>query len=309
MELSLCLMEQLAQLFLMLLVGIILVRCRILKDSDSKVISLFVLYAVTPCAIINSFSIECTKETLAGLGMALAAGALVQCLYIVLTTLLAKVFHFNGIEKATLIYPNCGNLVIPLAGTVLGSEWVIYTSGYMATQTILMWTHCRSIVSGRKEYDLKNIFLNVGMISVLAGFLLFVFQIRLPDTLTAVSGKLGDMMGPLSMIVIGMLIGGMKLKTVFERPRAYFIAALRLLILPFVAVFLIKVSGAGRFLPDGDQILMITTMAACAPAAANITQFAQLYDTDSAYAGVLNVITVLFSIVTMPMVIMVYQLL
>ncbi len=309
MELSLHLMEQLAQLFLMLLIGLILVRCRLLRDSDSRVLSLFVLYVVTPCAIINSFSIECTRETLAGLGLALGAGIMVQCLFIILTAVLAGIFHFNGIEKATLIYPNCGNLVIPLAGAVLGSEWVIYTSGYMTTQTILMWTHCRSIVSGRNEYEAKNIFLNVGMISVLAGLLLFVFRIELPNTLLSVSEKLGAMMGPLSMIVIGMLIGGMKLKEVFERPRAYLITALRLLALPLTAVFLIKLSGIGSLIPGGERVLMVTVMAACAPAAANITQFAQLYNTDSAYASVLNVVTVIFSMLTMPLIIMIYQVL
>ena len=49
-------------------------------------------------------------------------------------------------------------------------------------------------------------------------------------------------------------------------------------------------------------------MAACAPAAANVTQFAQLYNKDSAYAGMLNVVTVIFSIVTMPFIIAVCQL-
>lgn len=308
MELSLLLMEQILELFLIMLAGFFIVKLHLLKDSDSRIVSLIVLYLVIPCAILESFSIEYTKETLLGLALAAAAAIVIQILFILITTLLSKIFSFDGIEQATLIYPNCGNLIIPLVGAVLGDEWVIYSFGYMATQTVLMWTHCINLISGRRDYKLKNIFLNVGVISILAGICLFIFQISLPDPLMSVIGKLGDMMGPLSMLVIGMLIGGMNLKEVFTKPKIYLITGLRLLVLPLIAVFLLKISGAARFLPDTEQILLITVMAACAPAAANVTQFAQLYNKDSAYAGMLNVVTVVFSIVTMPFIIAVCQL-
>ena len=308
MELSLLLMEQILELFLIMLAGFFIVKLHLLKDSDSRIVSLIVLYLVIPCAILESFSIEYTKETLLGLALAAAAAIVIQILFILITTLLSKIFSFDGIEQATLIYPNCGNLIIPLVGAVLGDEWVIYSFGYMATQTVLMWTHCINLISGRRDYKLKNIFLNVGVISILAGICLFIFQISLPDPLMSVIGKLGDMMGPLSMLVIGMLIGGMNLKEVFTKPKIYLITVLRLLVLPLIAVLLLKISGAARLLPDAEQILLITVMAACAPAAANVTQFAQLYNKDSAYAGMLNVVTVIFSIVTMPFIIAVCQL-
>lgn len=307
MELSLLLMGQILELFLIMLAGFFIVRFHILKDSDSRIVSLIVLYLVIPCAILESFSIEYTKETLLGLALAAAAAVVTQILFIIITALLSRIFSFDGIEQATLIYPNCGNLIIPLVGAVLGDEWVIYSFGYMATQTVLMWTHCINLISGRRDYKLKNIFLNVGVISILAGICLFIFQISLPDPLMSVIGKLGDMMGPLSMLVIGMLIGGMNLKEVFTKPKIYLITGLRLLVLPLIAVLLLKISGAARLLPDAEQILLITVMAACAPAAANVTQFAQLYNKDSAYAGMLNVVTVIFSIVTMPFIIAVYQ--
>lgn len=205
MELSLLLMEQILELFLIMLAGFFIVKLHLLKDSDSRIVSLIVLYLVIPCAILESFSIEYTKETLLGLALAAAAAIVIQILFILITTLLSKIFSFDGIEQATLIYPNCGNLIIPLVGAVLGDEWVIYSFGYMATQTVLMWTHCINLISGRRDYKLKNIFLNVGVISILAGVCLFIFQIALPDPLMSVIGKLGDMMGPLSMLVIGML--------------------------------------------------------------------------------------------------------
>ena len=47
MEISILLMEQIAELFLMILMGYIIVKTGLLKGEDSKVISKIVLYLVT----------------------------------------------------------------------------------------------------------------------------------------------------------------------------------------------------------------------------------------------------------------------
>ena len=47
MEISILLMEQIAELFLMILMGYIIVKTGLLKGEDSKVISKIVLYLVS----------------------------------------------------------------------------------------------------------------------------------------------------------------------------------------------------------------------------------------------------------------------
>lgn len=309
MQLSLLLMNEIIQLFLILMVGFILVKGKILDEKDSKVFSKLVLYACVPCALINAFSVEMDSETLYGLGLAFFAAIVIHIIYIPLGKLLAKIFHFTDIEQMTLIYSNSGNLIFPLVNAVLGPEWVIYSSAFMVTQTILFWTHCKSVVSGEKTLDFKSIFCNVGIISVLVGLAIFVFQIQLPDILLSVSEKIGGMMGPLAMLVIGMLFGKMDLKKVFGNKRAYVVTFFRLLVFPVIAIVLFKLTPIQNIVKNAGQILLITTMATTAPAAATITQFAQLYDNEPNYASALNVITVSFSIITMPLMIALYQLL
>lgn len=58
--------------------------------------------------------------------------------------------------KASLIYSNAGNLIIPIVTSVLGPEWVIYTSGFISVQVILIWTHCKMLLCGEKKADLKK---------------------------------------------------------------------------------------------------------------------------------------------------------
>ena len=51
----------------------------------------------------------------------------------------------------------------------------------------------------------------------------------------------------------------------------------------------------------------MTMLAACAPVAVTISQMADLFGADSRKAGVLNVLSVVFSILTMPLLVMLYQ--
>ena len=55
MEISILLMEQIAELFLMILMGYIIVKTGLLKGEDSKVISKIVLYLVIYHSYIDSF--------------------------------------------------------------------------------------------------------------------------------------------------------------------------------------------------------------------------------------------------------------
>ena len=296
MELSILLIQQICQLFIMIFFGFLLVRGRVLTAENSKVLSILLLYVACPCAIINSFMIDFTSDKWIGLGIPLA-------------NLLGKIFGFTPIEKATLIYSNSGNLIIPLVGAILGNEWVIYSSGYMVIQTILLWTHAKSLVCNEPSFDIKKILLNINIIAIIIGICLFMFQLQLPSLLVDTFSKVGSMMGPLAMIVIGMLIGEMDLRSIFVEKRTYLISLFRLVVFPLIMILIFKFTGMSRLTVDADKILLITILAASAPPAATITQFAQLYNKHPGYASIMNVMGVIFSIITMPFMIMIYQLL
>ena len=309
MELSLLLMQQICQLFIMVFFGYLLVKTKTLKSEDSKVLSKIALFVVTPCAILTSFMIAFTPDKLFGLGLAVLGALIVHIVFIPLTRVLSKIFGFTPIEKATIIYSNAGNLIIPLVGALLGKEWVLYTSGYMMVQTVLMWTHAKNLVCNEQNYDLKKIFLNINVIAVSIGIIFFLLQIQLPELVVTTIDRVGSMIGPLAMFVIGMLIGQMNIKDIFIKKRAYLISIMRLIVYPLIIILIFKFSGLTAISSDANQIFLITILATSAPAAATITQFAQLYDNDPKYASSMNVMSVIFSIITMPLLVMLYQLL
>lgn len=308
MALGLLLAREIFSMFLMIAVGYIIVKTGKFQPSDSKVLSSLIVYIFSPCVVLDSFQIELTQDKLKGLALAFVVSAVVHIVMIVGTKVLNVVFHFNGIEKASIIYTNCGYLIIPLVGAVLGKEWVFYTTAFILVQTILIWTHGNSLISGKAEKGYMEILLNPNIIAMVAGLVLFVLEIRLPDVIGSCVGSFGNMVSPASMLVIGMVIGNVDLGWVFTQKRPYLICFIRLVFYPLIAVVTFGVLGRLGIHADAKYILMVVLLATAAPAAAMVTQLAQIHEKDVKYASVINVMSVIFCIITMPIMVMVYEL-
>lgn len=242
-----------------------------------------------------------------GLILAFAAAFVIHIVYIALTWLLGKALHLNGLEKASVIYTNAGNLIVPIVLSLFGKEWLVYTSGYMVMQAVFMWSHGRMIVCEEKSVSLRKILLNVNMIASVIGILMFSFRIRFPSLVAETMEMMTSMIGPVCMLVAGMIIAGMDLKRVFLFKRIYLMAFIKMIAYPLLILFLMKVSRAELLVPNGNTILMISLLAAIAPMAASIMQMTQVYDKDSEYASAIYFVTTLACIATMPAVVWLYQ--
>lgn len=307
MHISLLLMEQIIQLFLMIFMGFVIVKARLLKSEDSRVLSVIVLYLIVPCVIINAFQVDYTKNTVQGLLIALAASVLTQIVLLIVISVFGKLIHLNEVEVASIYYSNSGNLIVPIVTFILGKEWVLYGCVFMSVQLVFIWTHCKKIISREPSYDWGKIVLNINMISIAIGIVLFLTRIHLPEDINSTLSAVGSMIGPASMIVTGMLFAGMNLKKIFTNKRVYFVSFLRLVIVPVIALILIKCSQLSTFSSNGNKLMLIVFLAIITPSASTVTQMCQVYGNDSQYASAINVVTTLFAIITMPATVMLFQ--
>ena len=307
MHISLLLMNQIIQLFIMIFMGFIIVKARLLKAEDSKILSVIVLYLVIPCVIINAFQVDYTPQTVKGLLIALAGSVMTQVILLIVVSILGRVFHLNEVEVASIYYSNSGNLIVPIVTFILGKEWVLYGCVFMSVQLVFIWTHCKKIISRESTYDWRKIVLNINMISIAIGIILFLTRIHLPAIINNTLSAVGSMIGPASMIVTGMLFAGMDFKQIFANKRVYFVSFFRLIIVPVIALFLIKCSQLSTFSSNGNKLMMIVFLAIITPSASTVTQMCQVYGNDSQYASAINVVTTLLAIVTMPLMVMLFQ--
>lgn len=301
------LVEQLAEYFIMMAMGAVLVKAGIVRSEESGTLSAVAVYLVLPCVIIEAFQIDCTPEKIRGLVLAFAAAIGVHAFLALFIHVCEKPFRLNAIEKSSIMYTNSGNMIIPLITAMMGNDWVLYSSAFITVQLVLIWTHCRMMLCEDERFDIKKILLNINVIAIIVGILLFAFKIHIPGVVSNVLSSVGAMLAPMGMLILGMLFVSLDFRKIFADKRVYVITAFRMVVTPVIILALLKVSGICDLVPDGGKILLITYLASIMPVSTSITQLAQVYGKDVEYASALNMMTTAVSIVTIPVLTFLYE--
>lgn len=239
----------------------------------------------------------------------MAIAAAIHVVLLVLSALLSRPLKLDAVEQVNVIYSNAAALVIPLVKALMGDAYVIYSCAFIIVQLVLLWTHASSLLQGSSALDWKKVLTNINMIAIAAGALLYWFRVVLPAPLQNTMSTVGNMMGPMGMLLAGMAIAEKPLREVFCTRRNYLPTVLRLVVCPLVVLVLLWVCHASSWVADGKNILMTVYLAAITPACATVTSMAQLYDRDAAHSSALYVLTTLLSIVSMPIMIGLFDLL
>lgn len=292
----------------MMLMSMAMVKMKILKADDSKVMSLLLLYVFFPCVMLISFQVDLTPQVQNGLMLGTLAAVLIHVILIFMGNFMQRVLHLNAVEMCSAIYSNSGNLIIPLVTAVLGPEWVIYTSSFLVVQLVLFWTHMKSSLAGERHMDFKAVFTNANMIAIMIGFVLLLTGWRFPEPLNDAFRAMGQVVGPSAMIIAGILLGGVSLDKLKCYKRLPLVVLLRLVIIPLIIMLLLKYSGLKEMVENGETILLITLLATATPSATTTVSMATLFGNDGEYASVINVVTATLCVITMPIIVWLYQL-
>ena len=307
MELSLLLLEKILSMALMVLMGYAVVRFGAIGKGKTAPVSGLTLYIICPCMILSAFQIELNRQRLAGLALALAAAVVLHIVFILLTRLLGDKLKLDGVERASLIYSNGGNLIVPLVSSLLGEEYVFYCCAFIAFQTVLVWVHLPRLLGGRRKTDIRKILLNPNILAIAAGALCFLFRVQFPPLVADTVGAVAGTIGPVAMFMIGMLMAGTDLKAAFTRLRYWGVSLGRLVVYPAAFVLLVAVSRVTAVFPMAKEVLIVTVLAASAPAAVSVAQMADIFGGDAKKAGAINVMSVILCIATMPLIVALYQ--
>ena len=304
---SVLLLQRIAQLFVILIIGWVLVRARLMRTEESYPLSILILYLASPCAIFGSFQILNSPERRRGLLIAFCAAGLLHILLFVFTHILRRPLRLGVVDRASILFPNAGGLAIPIISAVLGKEYVLYTCAFITIQQILLWTYGKKMIGGGQSFSFKKMVLNPNIIATLVGLLLFLSGLRLPNLLLGAVNTAGDLLGPLSMLVAGMLLAGMDLKSGLLDRSIWKVSLLRLVIYPLMAVALLRLTGMARLVPDGEMILTVSLLSAAGPSAAMVISMVQAYGDDPARASAINALSTLLCILTIPTIVFCFQ--
>ncbi|MDO4622076.1 MAG: AEC family transporter [Eubacteriales bacterium] len=304
---SILLAKKIAEFFVYLLIGFALVKCGILKSEDSAVITKLSIYTMTPAIIIKAFQIDATGEINRGLMLAFADAVLIHVICILISSIYGKVANASEVERGSVIYSNGGNLIVPIVAAVLGEEWVIYSAAFISVFNMFIWTQGRSLFVGDEKIPWKKILLNVNIIATMIGLCMFICHIRITGIPLHVLSAFSDMLGPVSMIIVGMVLGSMKASNLFENKRIWGVLLMRLVVCPLCVLLIMWMIPTAWLPENGRQVMLVSFFAAMAPCAATINQFSILYNKDTKYASAINILSTLACIVSMPCMLYLFQ--
>lgn len=292
--------HQVAVLFILIALGFLCNKLRILNAETVAGLTDLVLYVVTPCIIVVSFQREFSRSMLGGLGLAFLIGVVYHLLNIAFAHALVR-DAFDKRQKVlrfALVFSNAGYMAFPLQQELLGDVGVFYGAAVVAVFNLVLWSYGLVLMSGETRHvSARKLLLNPGVTSVALGVAFFLASFKLPPLALEPMRAVANLNTPLPMLIIGYYLADAKLGRVLTDAKVYGVMALRLVVVPLLL---------GGLLLAGvrDQTTVVACLiAASAPAAAATTMFSAKFNQDTILSvGVVSFSTLL-SLATMPLVV------
>lgn len=303
MSLAVTAFNQIAIMFMIILVGVACYKIKLIDKEMNKKLSDLVLMLINPIVIFVSYQREYDTTLLKGLLISLVLAAGTHFFAILIGPILLHGRKHKAdlvLERFAVVYSNCGFIGIPMAYGLFGSEGVFYITAYMTIFNLLVWTHGLIIMTGKSDFkSIGRALLSPSIIATVSGFILFVGRIILPQIVTETLTYLGNMNTPMAMLVAGVTIAQTDIGKLLKKLHIYYVSFLRLLFVPIIMLFIY------RWFNLPEVVLLTSILAAACPTAATITLFSIRYDKNYFYASEIFAVTTIFSMGTIPIVMMI----
>lgn len=325
MEIALKVIYNVALLFIMMIPGVLLVKCKMSAHGLGKGLSNLVLYIAQPALIFMAYMRPYDAEILKNSLYVFILSLLVHIMFSVIAMNCFKKSS-DGVRRMlrfATIFSNAAFMGIPLIAAVLEDQYpgaTVYASIYNITFNLFLWSlgvyictegrdgNANGLDDGVEEVKekaspLKALYHPV-TIAAAIGLVFFIFSLGgyLPEIVSESLNMLKGLVAPLSMVVIGLRLAQMNFNGFFKDKDMYLFLLLRHIVLPLLTVGLVKL--LALLLPIAPVVQMVVVIMASAPAATSATMFAEKYDCDAAYVSRLVTASTLISIVTMPLILL-----
>ncbi len=299
-------LNQMLVLFLLLAVGFLCGKLKIIDAPTNKRLSSLVTN-VTQTALILS-SVLAVKNRLSGGDLALLM--LVSCCMYALLGLMAlwvpKALRTPkkdlGTYRFMLMFGNTGFMGFPVIASVFGQEAVFYASLFNIPFNILVYSiGILMLGGGEGKFSLRRI-LNPPLISSVLALVIYLLDLPIPTVIAQAAETLGDSTIPFAMLIIGVSLSQIPLKSVFSEWRLYPTVLVKLILSPLLLRLLL-----GLFVTN-PLILGVAFVICAMPVATNATLLTTMYGGNQSLASSGVFISTALSVATIPLLLYLFPL-
>lgn len=295
-------LNQVIILFIILIIGYTAGKFKILDSAATKKLSEILLFIISPMMVLHSFFIEFSEERVINIFWVIGIGG-----FMFLVSILIAKFIYKGFSeriaptlKFTAVLSNCGYIGLPILKALYGDDGAFYGSFYIVLFNVVLWSYGFMLFGGKgtKKQMIKKVLMNPSLIAVYLGLIIFFLRLPIPEPIAAAVNAVGNMTMPFSMLIIGGVISSAKLLSIFTDWRVYLSSGVRLILMPILALIFTRIANV----PALPAAVVVVSLAM--PSAVATTMFAEMFDKDAVFSSKCVAISTLFSIITVPLIIL-----
>lgn len=298
LEVAYLTVKNVGMLLVYIAAGYLLCQSHKLPENEPAALSKLCTMLLSPAYIIYNLSTNFTANRIGENALMLGYGILFTVVVVIFGIVLAKFFAKNPFERKSLTYaftfPNYGYFGYPVIEGVFGSAVLAEVLIFCLPISIACNTYGYLLFSPEKKVSWKQILLIPTVIASLIGMSIGLSGIVLPDFCNNILANIGNCMSPISMILGGFVLGHFPLKKLLSNVRAYWLSAIRMLLIPIIVV------GAFMLVGVRGMYLMAPGLFVSLPLGLNLVVFPESYGLDASDNARLCFISYLLAIVVLP---------
>lgn len=293
-------LNQMAMMMIVLCVGVAAAKTGVVDAETNRRLSRFAM-AVPQSAIILSSAMNMQQQMTVGrVFLLMGVGCAAYMLILGMCVLIPRIFKINagdrGLYSFLGAFGNVAFMGYPILRAIYGSDAVFFASLMAIPFNVLVFTLGVRLLGGAEgRFDWRRL-LSPALVASLVSLVIIFLPVRWPGPVKEAASRLGDMIVPLSMIIIGASLGDQRLGDIFGDWKAYAFAPVKLLLAP-AAVWAV-----GRLVLHDPMVLGILTVEAAMPSATVGVMLSIQYGANERLASQMVFITTVLSAVTIPLV-------
>lgn len=305
-------LQQMAFLFLLIVVGYTVARLDVVPENTPSVLSKLENNVFIPALVFGTFLQQFTFERIGVAWQYLLGGFAVLAISIPAAMLCArfcaKDTYTRHIYTYGLSFPNfgfMGNAVVSALFPAVFADYLIFVLPFW--MLIYLWGVPKLLIPSENNgknglrSSLKS-FVNPMFVGMFLGMILGLLSPPVPAFLLTAVDTLGDCMSPVAMLLTGMTVAKIDLKKTFRDGSVYLASVLRLVVYPLVFVALLAILP----LPEGLSVCVLCAVAM--PLGLNTVVIPSAYGLDTSAAAGMALVSHLLSCLTIPAVFFLYEL-
>ena len=306
--------SQMAILFILLIVGMVARRLRLMNDRFDTMLSQLVMNVALPAMILSSVLTNENLPDAQTIWLLIGCSVVAYTINILIAELVPRLYRgksaaSKGAHSFIIAFGNVGFIGFPVLSAIFGPSAVFYGAVYNIPYNIALFSIGEAMIKRRDSADRPHVGMckrakaiartlaNPCMAACVLSIVLALAKVTDVGGIIGTScSYLGQLTVPASMLIIGSSLAKMSLKSMVSHLTPYISAVFRLLVVPLV-VFTIF-----RFFIGDALVLGVLTVSSAMPVASVGTMMCLVHggDVDTMMRG--TFLTTVLSLLTIPLI-------